>query len=246
MDAAELLTKATMLYRVSQEAYRHARLDVGYLLHEFVFAHLKQGDGISEPIRLQNGFTRRRAIELAAESLGVTRAEIKYLISSAMVRHLLGTGLDLKDLSLVSVYRFAKFIRRTTSSTGTRHSHYNKSGDYDISETEVWSIRPGLEESAPALLRRAVEEGWTQSKTIEETAKLRRGRPTPRCRKKWGREKRTAIETVERTVQKASPGDVAELCFGIVSKAEDPAAVAIRLRVMLESLLSKKKRKLDV
>jgi hypothetical protein len=237
MNAAEILERAKAAYHAAERNYRDALLETGRLLHEYVLERLREAAGMREWTRLQHGLSRRKCIEDAAKKLKTTPKRINSLIGTAQVPLLLGIT-DLGGISHVALYRFKCFLRRLT---GGRQAYMGRTPDLPVANAETWEVRPEFKERAASLLRQAIAENWIEVRTrgaakdlfAEFTSKLRR----PQMPKWQG-----PVETVQKSMKKASPGDVAQTCMRLVEAAEDPAAVALRLRIALEKYLPKKRK----
>lgn len=228
-DASELLERARAAYLQGQANYRDALLETGRLLHEYILARLREGDGFGKDKRLALGLCRQKVVDAAGDALGVSSARVHRLLVAAQVVTLLGGG-EPGGLGYITVCRFQVLIRRYR---GTSQDKANRPGGHPLSAEETWAIKPGLEEKAPALFRRAVAEGWSQDRALLEVARLFRA-PT----KAWRRERRhrQALEQLQAAARHAASGDVAEMCLDLLRAAEDPWAVAQRLLPELQRI----------
>lgn len=239
-EASSLLEAASLAYQRANTTYRASLLEVGRLLHEFILAFLKDGDGMDHRERQKAGCTREKAVEVAAESFGVTCVRINEIVAITQAANLLGKD-GLGALAFWSILRFKSLIRRKgimPDATGRWRGI--------ASSAEEWEIKPAFAESGPALFRLAVAENWGYQRIRDEVHGLRHNRKELRparrraAAQKKGRSEIVTVDELVRLTSCGSPGDVAERCIAIVEKSEDPAAVALRLRVMLQKYLPKK------
>jgi hypothetical protein len=246
-NANKLLAQAKALWFQAQANYRDARLQIGRTLHEFVLAHLRQGIGLSFEMRCRQGFTRRRAREILQQELEATDKQINDTIITAMAADLLSDRGHVGNLGHRAIRQFTYFIRRQT---GTRTDNMKPGRDWTTSE--LWQIRTGFEAKAKALFRQAVAETWSQTRCLEEVLAVFRNQDRPRqslasqsrrARLSLSEEDSTHLDWPKwkQSVRHAAPDDVAEMCLELIEAAEDPAAVALRLRILLERFLPKKK-----
>jgi hypothetical protein len=269
LTADELLDMARDAYRQGCANYRDALLESGRLLHEFVLCFLQTGTEMTEWNRTNAGITRCNALKIAAEKLKVTPARVNNLIATWAVGDLLGEG-DLGDLGIAAIYRFKVFIRRGRGHRGKKGKGRVIVGRKDgppVTELERYEVKPRFAESAKALFQQAVAAGFTQLQAREECNRLfsveespyrhsnglrprvapqeaaepKKRQPVHR-RNECGAEVDSGISHLQRAAAVASPGDVAEMCISLIEKAEDPKAVAVRLRVMLERFLAPKRK----
>jgi hypothetical protein len=246
--AADLLEKARAAYLAAEGSYRDVLLDVGRTLHAFLIEFLKGGDELPDKRRKKGGFTHCKGVHLAADRLNITVRRVCILIKTAMIADLLSPG-DLGGIGWMAIYLFHPFIRRKSRSAHARTLH---TVGMVISQAEEWELKPQFAEAARSLFARAVAEDRGQDWVLKEVAAIFRKEPSPFRRprpvlqesldERIEREDRTALEVVRASVTNASPGDVAELCVDIVSKATDPSAVALRLLAMLEQFLPRSKK----
>lgn len=235
--ADELLAQVQTEFRDCRRNHRDRMLECGRKLHQFVLAYIQQGDAVSEPIRLANGFSRRNAIRKAVESLRARPTKICDMIATAMFVDLVASHEDLATIGYVAAVQFKRFVGRKIMG---RHSG-GKDG-HRVSTSEEWEIKDGFADSSLALFRKAIAENWDQYTCRRECQRLYSGIVIPKKSRSFTKRVELPLMDLQRSVGKASPGDVAELCVSLLDKAEDPAAVAVRLRVMLERYLPKRVR----
>jgi|HubBroStandDraft_4_1064222.scaffolds.fasta_scaffold00029_89 hypothetical protein len=235
--SSELLQQAKVRFQSGERNHRDTLLAVGHTLHDFVLAFLKEGDGMPPWTRLKKSLTRKRAIQVAAESLDVSCKTIRELIITSQAAELLGCDLSSSTISHAAIRYFQVFIERCR---GTRNNEVE-----NVSSHETWRIKEGDEKRAKTLFRRAVSENWGVIKTMGEvlnTHKSPYSRQSSFQKRRAEQEDRSFQESLTKAVAKASPGDVAEMCIALVEQAEEPHEVAVRLVGMLERFLPKKKR----
>lgn len=241
-DAATLLGCARALYRQSSARHRDALVGCGRVLHRFVLAHVRRGDGKSEYLRLKHEHTRRGATEAAAESLGVENRKVNGLIATAAAVDLLSAGGEVGELCYDTLYNFARFVRRRTGSRDARR----EGGQENPSDVEVWEVKPGFGVSAPRLFARAVEEGFDTVRARREVVKLFRGSSTSaRPLNEGAREgpgDGPPLPSRQACARVVSPGDVADMCMDLVRAAADPLAVIARLKALLAAYVPPRKR----
>ncbi len=247
--SAQLLEKARQAYVQADLQYRDVLLDIGRTLHDFVLAYLNEGAEVSERQRVERKYTRRRAIEVAAEELKTTEKRINELIVTAMVADLLSQGLCLGNLSHCAIFRFRAFIKRKVAS---RQNHYGRNGT-SIIDAESWIVKPEWEERAKSLFRQAVIEEFSQHKAYDTVKKCNAANPNRLRQQKRKREsagiQRLKTKTAEAHQQQiddsmkyASCGDVAEKCLALVNQSEDPRGVALLLLARLQNIVNRKER----
>lgn len=166
-SALEILEKAAAIYSQSRAEYRDGLLKVGAILHDFVLAHLREGDRLmdqpnGEKYRLEGGFTRRRAIHIAEERLRRKPGVIQNWISAAMVVDLLSKDRAVGPLSYGAILLFSRFIQRRIA--GIKHLNGKRVMPgrlgYKPSEGEQWMVRPQFDGRAQTLFQQAVSEEW--------------------------------------------------------------------------------------
>lgn len=245
----EILEEIACRYRAGILPYRDHLLQIGRDLHEFIVARLREGMGITDRVRRQQGITREQAIMDAAAALKVDRKRVRRLVTTAHVAELLAAGQGLGELGHVSLYRFYRFIHRPAIH-GRCGEHYPP--DFDLATCEKWEIRPGFEESAPLLFRKAVAGNWTQYEVEAAARELRFGTATGTRRRNGqtrkgreeeasGKEKASAFDTIAQEVAAAAPGDVAEFCMSLVEKSASPLETCALLAAKIEVFRKKRK-----
>jgi hypothetical protein len=239
-SASTLLDSAVALWSASRLRHRDALLEVGRLLHEYVLARLREGDGLNEADRYTARAVRKVAVEDAGAALGVTRQRVNALISvSQAVACLLGPEPDLGSLPWHAVRPFSLLVtrararrtRRARGEGGVRGGSNPPVPMPEGSSRETWAVRPGLEESAPALLRRAAAGGW-HWRRCGEAVRLLRGTPAPA----WT----PAPESPPgpKDSADATPRDIAADLAGRVLRHPEAALVAALLREELDRRLA--------
>ncbi len=229
MTTDELLQQAKAAYQRSTMIYRDTLLETGRLLHEFVLTGLREGDGLSEPKRLDARITRGNLLLRAAEELRITRIRVQEFIAAAMIVELLGDRINLEFLGFISIIQFRSFVRRVNGG-GMDQKHPS-------SLAETWHIRNGYEVSAKELFRRAVTNGFTTAVARVECDRL--AKVAPQFKRRISSLKKNSkqhLEQLARVAHIASPGDVADMCMSLVTKSDDPWAVAQRLIVCLKNI----------
>jgi hypothetical protein len=223
LTADELLEQAKAAFLRGREAYRDAMLEAGRLLHEFILARLREGEGLDAPERVRRGLTRRSAVRAAGAALAVSPGMVSYLVATWAAVTLLGQGGPLGAMRHATAYAFRAFVRRAPA------------------DGEAWSVRPEYADAAVALFRRAVAEGWGWAEAADAVGGLRRRPPAnPRPRPAVARHGRNrlasvacpdgrAVEVLSKSAALASPGDLADMLFELLKQSEDPVFVAERL-----------------
>ncbi len=253
MNADELLKEIQVAYLRGGRVWRDNLLACGAKLHDYILAHVKQGEGLPEARRLKANFTREEAVKNAAAALDVARRNILQMLQGAAVARLLAEDGNVGRLSWISVWEFASLLRRRTG----RFNDYAtrvEAGRNGVAVTaiEEWEVRPQYDGAAQSLFRQAVAQGdLTRDQVYAMILKLRgqrarQGRHAAtagqQTRDDEGEYTLDAFERQQTAARLASPGDVADMCLVLVEKARDPAAVALRLRVMLQKYLPQKQR----
>lgn len=233
MNADEILAEAATAYRGGQKSHRDTLLLVGRLLHEFMIAFLKTGDGLTEAERVAKGIKRQEAVRVAMVALKVAKERISTLIGCYMVVDLLGRGIGLGEIGYASIYRLMPTVERIPAADGRGHI-------VNVSDCERWRIKGGMEVWAPALFARAVSEGLGQDEVRDEAAKMMPKRLRPftslTARVLPVKYKPATMEDVEKLVCGGNPNDVADLLYQLAMKSSDPARVAQRLAEALASV----------
>jgi hypothetical protein len=262
-SASTLLDSAVALWSASRLRHRDALLEVGRLLHEYVLARLREGDGLNEADRYTARAVRKVAVEDAGAALGVTRQRVNALISvSQAVACLLGPdaigrggctppgmgGEDspppppppalgslpwhaVRPFSLLVTRARARRTRRARGEGGVRGGCNPPVPMPEGSSRETWAVRPGLEESAPALLRRAAAGGW-HWRRCGEAVRLLRGTPAPA----WTPAPKSPPGPKDSA--DATPRDIAADLAGRVLRHPEAALVAALLREELDRRLA--------
>ena len=243
-DGEDILERAANLYRAAAANYRDALLQVGQLLHEFILENLEIGQRMNKEERNRLGLNRGKLVLRCAIRLHTQVCNIHRYIMTAMVVKLLSDGMELGSFGHDAIRRFSVFIRRQRC----------QRDDQPVTDRERWVIREGFEESAKALFRRAVKEGWGEDRVSKEGRKCfpladratnRRGRPkteSPPPRLSLTDEDDCENDVpeggwmgqIKASARKASPGDVAELCMVLVRESRDPQGVLMRLEREIE------------
>jgi hypothetical protein len=128
-DGEQLLDRVASVYRAGEMGYREQLLATGKLAHEYVLFRL--GLGHSRPAAVQS--VEGRLSETGGKSVNANR-----LIAVYHVTTLLGTGVDYSRVPYRTLREFAQLVERHV-------------------DTDLWSVRRGLEESAPSLFRECAE-----------------------------------------------------------------------------------------
>lgn len=231
VTAAELLEQARAEYVQAAAGYRDTLLSVGRRLHDYLLAWLAQAPVSPEAHFVQHRFTREEGVRQAAKSLRCSGERINSLIVAAMALELLGDGSPLGNIAHHSITIFRVFLVRENQGTGD-----DRPQSYAAYET--WLLRPESAEKARSIFRRMVAEQWSVKRVHKEIDFQRATRP----RRLPVPQKTNQFQLVAASMKHASPGDVAASCLALLQSAGDPAAVAVRLRVMLEQYLPKPKR----
>lgn len=235
--ALEILASIKLTYRRAEATHRDELLRVGKLLHEFVLAYLREGDGKRERARLACAITRDTAIKIAAEEVGIPAKRVRILIAAAMTAELLAPEGGTGELGHNAIYSFSRFVRRRP---GVR-----KEDREEVSGSETWEIKPDFQDRAALTFARAVKENWSQDRARLETMNLFRN--TLPSASHWkgeeDREEERPTLDLAAIAPHASTGDLAESLFEIVRKAEDPLAVAERLLSMVRQEVKGRARK---
>lgn len=241
--ADELLAKAKATLAEGRANYRDAMIEVGGTLHDFVLARLREGDEFGYLARVRKKITRERVMAEAAAALGVSATWVALVVWTAQIVRLLGGG-DCGGLLFKSLLKFKRLIVRELAPTANRQ---HRKGEASLAEQ--WRVRPGFEESGPALFRRAAEGGWSSLKCEPEVAALLRSGGVGKG--KGGRKKKRADAGARHhaptagqhdapdrhaAAALASAGDVAEMCMELVRASADPWAVAQRLLPELQRI----------
>jgi hypothetical protein len=115
-------------YRAGEREHARYRLQAGSLAHRYILA------------RKAEGIDRAAAVaEIAAQLPDATRQAVNQMVGAFQVATVLGEGLDLTDVGFFTLRLCIPLLDRD-------------------SQTEGWSIRPGIEAEARALFRRIAEE----------------------------------------------------------------------------------------
>jgi hypothetical protein len=238
----ELLEQAAGVFLRVGKQYRDALLETGRLLHEYILRGLVRGEALDHRGRQREGLLRKGLIQKAAARLGISPTRVVFLVWAAMAVDLLGGG-EAGPLPHGSIIRLGAFVERCR---GVTSKDADKPGAPPYSDAERWRVRPGYEESGPALFRRAVAENFDQATARREAGRLfRKNCGRPLGSKKTGPPRgnghkrgtpasgqRVALAALKARAAVGSPADVAELLWEVIRDAPDPLAVVNRLRVL--------------
>lgn len=242
MNSTDLLDRAFSVWTSALAAYRNRCLDVGRTLHEFVRAHLAEGDGKSEEVRLRRGLSRQHAVAVAATKLKVTRDKVNQLIQVSQAVDLLSDGGSVGNLSYDALRWFRLGVRRRITCSAAGRNERRASGApagtvVEPSETESWEVR---DQRYVVLFRRAATEGWPADEVRSAVSTPRRERAdvgTPekeRRRAEQGSGDAAPINLLS-AVRAGTPRDVADMILRLVAASEDPQLVS---RLVADSLLN--------
>lgn len=162
----ELLEEIVAIWQQAKLNSRDASLEVGRRLHCFVKERLREGDGLTNHTRRQRRCFRARAVECAAERLGLTRIRVSWLIGTSMAADLLSGG-NIGELGWGTISAFVRFIKRHAGSRRIWDEKINRPNGPLLSETEEWGIRPEFADQARELFQTAVRDKWTRDETLK-------------------------------------------------------------------------------
>lgn len=242
MTAAELLEKAQATYYHGSRAYRDTLLETGRLLHEFVVARLREGDGVSPKKRIEAGITHEGCIKEAVRALKANTERIRKYIGTSQVVSLLSEGGEVGSLSFESLAHFRVLIKRNCGINDSIKSPGCNSAA-PVSEASKWIIRKEVIDVAASLFQKAVKEGWNRQKAYDETrqavSRSNDGRLNPRKLNFGNRvipDRLLVQPTAPVELAKASPKDAAEALFKVVEKSPVSWQVAQHLMDMLRTI----------
>lgn len=261
--ARELLQQARDTLLQARLSHRDSLLLVGSLLHDYLLAYLREGQGLGENVLIRRELTRQHAVIAAARELNLRVERVCIVVATSQVVALLSDGGNVGQVSYHVLEQFYRFIRRKSTRADTFPRTPEGRRAMDILARETWVIKPEFAATAPALFQQAIMEGWSGPRAERDTLAHYvsvRG-PNPKRAKKSKVHRQASIhidpeptiatrkldthaslENVKGMAKFASPGDVAEICLALIEASEDPAAVAVRLRVLLARFLPRKER----
>jgi hypothetical protein len=219
----DLLEQARVVYRGATECYRDALLETGRLLHRFVLSSLQGGDGVPDKRRQRTGFTRAAAVKKAAAALGATIEDVSRLIAVAMAAGLLADEAGVGPLAWNTVGLFVRFVRRKNG-----RKHPGRDGD-PVSDCERWELRREYDGRAVNLFRKAVRAGMNYEEVRPAALALYATVKAPRRTRRPPRRQETALQVMRAAAAIASPGDLADTLFDLLTQAQDPVATATLL-----------------
>lgn len=240
MTSEALLREASSLLSATDQERRQVLLHVGELLHDYILARLREGQGLPEARRVK----REGCVRDAASALNMKTTRVHDLMHVAMAARLLFTDLDLGTLAWSVVRLFKTQVqRRKITRERTARSRYTNPGKADPSEREVWYVVSGTPHPARRAMTRIVSEGynWAQSmaylKTLtpQDGPKNERGEPVSQRRAEnyhHANKERRALPTPEikkHVAFAATPRDLAETVAGMILGNADPTAVLEQL-----------------
>jgi len=235
--AESLLVQAERAYRDGEAKYRDTLIATGRLLHAFVLAGLREGDGATDRARHAAGITRCGLVARAAERLGATPLRINHMIHLTAVVDLLSDGGDVGGMGYGALWRFSVFVRR--SAEGYRRADGRRDSRRSVSLCETWVVKPDYATAAVELFRRGAREGFTAAQAVAEVGKLFRGGRKGKSRRLSPKAVRKA-DNAAAAFARAAPGDAADACMRLVLANEDPWQVAQRLIAELQKVPRRK------
>lgn len=235
LSSEAILVQLQAHYRAGCADFRDRMLVCGGLVHRYLLAYLEEGDRLSEVARLKAEITRSNGIRLAAAKLGIPETHVRRMLSAAMFVDLVGE--PVVSLSYWSLIYLSRFARRKVG-VGKSAGHRNETA----SCSERWELRERFAAKAVALFRTAEAENWGLVRVKAEFMAVLFGCADrrPRTNRAVVEKRQSIIDELHGSVKAAAPGDVAEICIELIERAENPADVAIRLRVLLQKYLPKK------
>lgn len=210
MKPDDILGAIREAYATTRIQYRDGCLRVGRLVRDYL-ASVVCG---KEESPMDGRFTKRSmAVLKVAETIGCTRNKVYTMLYAAMAADLLGDG-NVGKMSQTMLFCFSPLL------------HWKPKSN------EVWEIVPECVSRARALFQECVEKlPATHDEIRMRVKELLRSSGVKMRRGSYARVLAKARKrTVDhRTLAKASPGDVAELCLTMVLASADPSATAQKL-----------------
>ncbi len=248
----ELLDQAASVFRNGEQDYRDACVTAGRLLHAYVVARVRLGDGMPEDRRTELGHTREAATEDAAGKLRTKRSRITSLIRVAAVVDVLSEGGEVGGLSYASLRALTPLVENRAGDVA--RGRVPTDGECLPSEGLAW--RPKQirgETTAAETFRRAVREDWGSKAIERHLASLsfpRHGGQQPRLEiigngsnkgkvigYKNPNEANNVVDPIEGVaVGLASPRDVAERLTRLIEQSAEPLTVLTLLEGQLTDL----------
>jgi hypothetical protein len=218
-ETAQLLKQIIVAFQADRIGHRDAQLQLGRDARRYI------------QLRVAESATNTLALKEVSAAVCVSENQVSIMIATAMAAAMLSDRDQLGGLPITALRHFCVFVERI-----------NPDG-------AEWAPKKQYVEKARELFRRVAVAIPPKTAAIqkeirgiirEQPRKTGQGIKIQVQLREQAKESIGAVEQVKRSASAASPGDVAAMVWDIIAAAEDPAAVAIRLRVMLERWLPKK------
>lgn len=223
-DVKWLLAGVKQVYRRVDGAYRDGMVRVGELLHEFVLAYLRQGDGRCDSYRSQQGISRRMAIQMAATALVVRPKLVRDWIAISQVKQLLAPEGQLGSLSYAALRGCRPLVMRCILER--RHGTKAMSGSsaWVVSARETWLVKPP-EQATRQLFQQILTENWGYVQIKE--ALRQTGTPVAQ-RPRAARMEMTPrnLPNLGQLAQEATTRDLLDMIVSMVQASRKPADLA--------------------
>lgn len=220
-ELSRILEEAKDIWCLNKVRSRDARIQVGRLIHQYVYGRLKEFDHLNEEGRLKRGISREKILKEVCAKLGMGKDRVNAILRTAVAVDLLSESptQDLGTVSYSTLRRIAVLAIRSTVRNSIRRGGVDSPGQ-PISDTERWVIKPACDSWAKGFFQEVVRDGWDEKRVREylfsKIERHRKGAPRRVPEKK--------IYSL-RDIASGSMRDVAESVADLVKHSDDPDAL---------------------